>query len=122
MENYRRLKVSAKAKALAVLVYRVTAQFPREELYELTSQARRAACGVGLAIAEGCGRSSTPKDFIRFLRDSASSAQEVEFAADLAIDLGFANEKRLRRVMAAAVEIEKMLASLIRTLEIRNSL
>jgi four helix bundle protein len=112
MENYRRLKVSGKAKALAVLVYRVTASFPHSEMYGMSSQMRRAATSIGLAIAEGCGRGSTP-DLIRFLHIANGSAQEVEYAADLSIELGFANRADLERIMERAVEIQKMLRALI---------
>lgn len=112
MENYRRLKVSGKAKELAILVYRVTAAFPKSEMYGMTSQMRNAAKGVGLTIAEGCGRGTTP-DLIRFLHMANGSAQEVEFAADLSIALDFATAMELEPVMEKAVELQKMLRALI---------
>src|SRR4051812_44916778 len=118
MENYRRLKVSPKATALTVLVYRVTRDFPREELYGMTSQMRRAAAAIGLAIAEGCGRRST-RELIRYLVIANGEAQEVEYAAALSIELRFAAEAPLREIMAASTEIQKMLCSLISKLKKR---
>ena len=120
MENYRRLQVSGKARSLAVFVYRVTAAFPREEQFGMTMQMRKAANGIGLTIAEGCGRGTTP-DLIRFLYMANGSAQELEFAAELSLDLQFASNSDLEAVMAGAVEIQKMLRALIAGLKRRNS-
>lgn len=78
----------------------------------MTAQLRKASCAVGLAIAEGCGRGSNP-DFVRFLFYSNGSAEEVEYGADLSIDLEFARVDDLRAVMALSVEVQKMLRSLI---------
>jgi four helix bundle protein len=115
MHNFRRLKIVAKAKALAVFVYRVTGAFPKSEMYGMTSQMRRAATGIGLAIVEGCGRGSTP-DLIRFLRYANASAQELEYAADLAIELRLGDEAVLREIMRLSVEIQKMIYSWIERL------
>src|SRR4051812_9831620 len=112
MENYRRLKVSSKARDFAVLVYQVTSKFPRAEQFGMTSQMRDAATSIGLNIAEGCGRGTTP-DKIRFFTYSNGSAQEAEFAAELSIDLRLAPEQDLRRIMIAAVELRKMLRALV---------
>jgi four helix bundle protein len=120
MENYRRLKVIPKVRALTLLVYRATDVFPRSELYGMTSQMRRAAASIGLAIAEGCGRGTTP-DLIRFLHIANASAQELEYAAELSIDLSLGSEAELREVMDRAVEIQKMLGALIRGLTKRQS-
>ena len=120
MQNYRNLKVSAKARALAILVYEVTNEFPRSELYGATDQLRRAARGIELAMAEGCGRDTT-RELIRYLTVANGSAQEVECAAEQAIDLRFASPDKLRRVTGLAVEIQKMLCTLIRRLKERCS-
>src|SRR3954468_19371585 len=119
MQNFRNLKVSAKARALAVLVYQVTDDFPRSELYGATDQLRRAARGIELAIAEGCGRDTT-RELMRYLIVANGSAQEGECAAEQAIDLRFASADKLEPVIALAVEIQKMLCTLIRRLKARG--
>ena len=75
-QSYRDLKVWQKAVAMVTNVYRVTRPFPREELYGLTSQIRRAAVSVPSKIAEGKGRSN--KDFSRFLLQARGSLLKLE--------------------------------------------
>lgn len=67
MKDFRQLKVWEKSHHLALEVYRVTTTFPKEELYGITSQLRRASVSIPTNIAEGCGR-STNADFARFLQ------------------------------------------------------
>jgi four helix bundle protein len=76
MRNFRELKVWEKAHELTLLVYRNTKSFPKEELYGLTSQIRRACSSIPANIAEGCGR-QTEKDFSRFLQIAFGSASEL---------------------------------------------
>ena len=120
MENFRRLKVMAKVRPLVVMVYAVTEGFPPSELYGATSQMRRAAFGIGLAISEGCGRGTTP-DPIRFLTYANGSAQELEYAALQSVDLKFSTAERLDPVIAGAQEIQKMLCALITALRRRTN-
>lgn len=96
-------------------MYAVTAGFPRDELYGMTSQMRRAAKSMALSIAEGCGRMTIP-DLIRFLTIANGSAQELEYAAELSTALGVATEGSLRPIAEGAVEIQKMLSTLIAAL------
>jgi four helix bundle protein len=118
VQNYHGLKVSAKARELAILVYAVTRDFPRSELYGATDQLRRAARGVGLAIAEGCGR-ATNRETARYFTIANGSAQEVEFGAEQAIDLEFAPRERLEPVIGLAIELQKMLCTLIKRVHAR---
>jgi four helix bundle protein len=118
VQNYRNLKVSQKARSLVGFVYESTAGFPQDELYGLTKQMRCSARGIGLAIAEGCGRDTT-KELIRYLTIANGEAQELECAAEQAIDLKVGSAMALRQIMERAVEIQKMLCSLIRTLKAR---
>ena len=67
MKDFRQLKVWEKAHQLALAVYKVTKGFPKEELYGLTSQIRRASMSIPTNIAEGCGR-NTDAEFARFLQ------------------------------------------------------
>ncbi|NTW50172.1 MAG: four helix bundle protein, partial [Chlorobiales bacterium] len=86
MKDFRELKVWHKAHELAINVYKTSKEFPKEELYGLTSQSRRAASSVPANIAEGCGRDS-PADFARFLQIAIGSASELEYHLLLAHDL-----------------------------------
>jgi four helix bundle protein len=77
VKHYQELIVWQKAMELVELVYRMSKQFPREEIYGLTSQIRRAAVSIPSNIAEGQGRSTT-KDFLNFLSVARGSLREVE--------------------------------------------
>ena len=78
MTDFKQLKVWRKAHEMTLETYRVTAEFPREEMYGLTSQLRRAAASIGANIAEGCGRGSDGK-MCRFLQTARGSASETEY-------------------------------------------
>jgi hypothetical protein len=67
MKDFRQLKVWEKSHQLALAIYKATKEFPKEELYGLTSQIRRSSMSVPTNIAEGCGRFTDP-DFARFLQ------------------------------------------------------
>src|SRR6266545_6431941 len=86
MKDFHELKVWQKAHQLTLAVYRVTAGFPREELYGLTSQLRRACSSVAANLAEGCGRQGDA-EFARFCSIAMGSASEVEYHLLLAKDL-----------------------------------
>jgi four helix bundle protein len=86
MKSFRGLKVWHSAHQLTLAVYKATAKFPKEELYALTSQMRRAASSIPANIAEGCGR-GTDADFGRFLQIALGSASELEYHLLLAFDL-----------------------------------
>jgi four helix bundle protein len=88
MKDFRQLKVWEKSHQLALSVYKATKKFPKEELYGLTSQIRRASMSIPTNIAEGCGR-NTDKEFARFLQIAMGSASETEYQLILARDLEF---------------------------------
>jgi four helix bundle protein len=112
MQGFRQLIVWQKAHELTIEIYEAIAQFPREELYGLTSQIKRAAASIGANIAEGCGRGSDA-DFARFLLISMGSASELEYHLLLARDLGFLPKDVYERLNARTTEVKRMLASLI---------
>lgn len=88
MRDHTKLRAFEMADNLAVLIYQVTAEFPREELYGLTSQIRRAAVSVPSNIVEGCARESQP-DYLRFLTMAFGSLRELHYQLDLSKRLGF---------------------------------
>ena len=115
MKDFRQLKVWEKSHQLALAVYKVTTKFPKEELYGLTSQIRRASMSVPTNIAEGCGR-NTDKEFARFLQIAMGSASETEYQLILARDLEFLPKDSYEKLHNDVEEIKRMLASLLKTL------
>ena len=116
MKNFRNLNVWQKAHSLTLEVYRATVKFPKEEMYALTSQMRRAASSVPANITEGCGRGSD-SDFARFLQIAMGSASELEYHLLLASDLKMLEKAKYAKLDADVTEIKKMLASLLRKLK-----
>jgi four helix bundle protein len=87
-DNYRDLIAWQKAKSLALDVYRCTRRFPKDEIYGLSSQMRRAAVSVPSNIAEGKGRYSQ-KEFVQFLYHARGSLLELETQLSIARDLDY---------------------------------
>ena len=116
MKDFRTLMVWDRAHGLALLVYKVTQAFPKEELYGLTSQMRRAAASVPANIAEACGRSGSG-DFHRFLSVAMGSAVELEYFLLLARDLALVSCESYESANGQTVEVQRMLGSLIRKVE-----
>jgi four helix bundle protein len=86
--THRDLAAWREAMALAVAVYRQTASFPKEEVYGLTSQIRRAAVSIPSNIAEGAGRNSS-REQLQFLGITFGSLAELDTQLDLAVQLGY---------------------------------
>jgi four helix bundle protein len=115
MKDFRQLQVWEKSHQLALAVYKATREFPKEELYGLTSQIRRASMSVPTNIAEGCGR-YTDAEFARFLQIAMGSASETEYQLLLAKDLGFLSNELYKKLHIDVEEVKRMLASLIITI------
>jgi len=113
VKDFRRLKVWHKGHAVVLMVYEATQDFPKEELYGLTSQIRRAAGSIPANIAEGCGRSGNA-EFGRFLQIAMGSATELEYHLLLSKDLGYIDEKKHRSLDSMTLELQRMLSTLIR--------
>ena len=116
MKNFRDLQVWQKAHQLAVASYAATSNFPRQEIYGLTSQIRRCAVSIPANIAEGCGKRGNA-EFQRFLGIAAGSASELEYHFLLANDLKFLTEADYHNLSSAVTEVKRMLTSLIRKIE-----
>src|SRR6188508_3362419 len=102
--SYRDLKVWEKAHHLTLAVYAATRAFPREELYGLTSQVRRAAASVPANIAEGRGRYGKA-EFGRFLQIALGSACELDYHLLLAHDLTYISSEEHRCLESSIDEI-----------------
>jgi four helix bundle protein len=100
---------------LTLHIYELTATFPREELYALTSQITRSASSIPANIAEGCGRDG-PAELRRFLQIAIGSASETEYHLLLAHDLHFLSVADYERMLDTTLEIKRMLSGLIRRL------
>jgi four helix bundle protein len=112
MRDFRQLRVWEKAHNLTLEIYEITATFPREELYGITSQLRRASASIPANIAEGFGRGGNV-ELARFLQIGMGSAYEVEYHALLAKDLGFVQTDTYDRLETKIVEVKRMLAALL---------
>lgn len=116
MKDFRKLQVWAKAHQFTLKIYEMTKGFPREEMYGLTAQIRRACVSIPTNISEGCVRSSDA-DFSRFLFISLGSASELEYLILLSKDLKYINEKFYTELNIDINEIKKMLIGMIKKLK-----
>ncbi|MGA8148354.1 MAG: four helix bundle protein [Gallionellaceae bacterium] len=119
IESYRSLLVWQKSVDFAVVVYRLSGEFPKHEQYGLTSQMQRAAVSISSNIAEGKERQSD-RDFARFIAIALGSLAELETQLLISQRLGYLDETNWQEVTSQADEIGGMLRSLHRTLSITN--
>jgi len=112
MKNFRELKVWEKSHKLSLAVYKATARFPREEIYGLTSQLRRASVSISANIAEGCGR-RTDAELGHFLQMAMGSASELECLLLLSAELGLLKGSEHKPLEKDVIEVKRMLASFI---------
>jgi four helix bundle protein len=115
MKNFKTLLVWQKSHAIVLRLYKVTASFPKEELYGLTSQIRRAAASIPANLAEGCGR-DTQAELARFVHIASGSAVELEYHVLLAHDLGLIDQPTFTELDANINEVKKMLAGFAKTI------
>jgi four helix bundle protein len=113
--NYSDLVAWQKAMDLGEVIYKATAQFPKEEVYGLTNQLRRAVVSVPSNIAEGQGRSSA-NDFRRFLAIDYGSLREAETQILIARRLNYLNEPQAERLMSLAGEVGRFINGLSNSL------
>jgi four helix bundle protein len=119
MKDFRNLKVWEKAHSLTLDIYLKTKEFPRSEMFALTSQIRRAATSIPTNISEGCGRSNG-KDFARFLQIAMGSASELVYLVFLSKVLEFIEEVTFTDLIMKITEIKKMLTSLMKKVRAEN--
>jgi four helix bundle protein len=117
MQDFRKLEVWQKSHRLALNVYAITTDFPKTEIFGVTSQARRAAVSIAANIAEGSARRGD-KEFARFLHISLGSASELEYFSILFGDLGLLKRDDATKIGADAAEIKRMLSGLIASLSL----
>ena len=114
-ESFRDLIVWQRAVQLSLSIYRLTASFPKEEIFGLSSQIRRAGISVASNIAEGYGRNSTG-EYKSFLGMARGSNSEVETQLVIARELGYGDPETLKKTEELCVEVGKMLHAMLRKL------
>lgn len=118
-KGYKKLKIWEKAHKMAIEVYKVTKEFPREELYGITSQLRRAAFSVPINIVEGHA-SNSKKEFLSFLNIANRSLVETEYLLEIGEELHFLTKSAYEKLENLRREVAIMLNAFVRSL--RNKL
>ena len=116
MANFKELLVWQKSINFVTEVYELTNLFPKDEMYGLTSQIRRASISIPSNIAEGNSRRSLA-DYLQFLKIARGSCAEVETQLIIAKNLHFLNEEKYSELNENIIEISKMLNALINSLK-----
>ena len=112
MRDHTKLRAFDLADELVLLVYKITAGFPKEEMFGLVSQIRRAALSVPPNIVEGCARDSEA-EYLRFLTIAFGSLRELHYQLDLSMRLGFIGDQDFSLINQKVIETEKVLNGLI---------
>ncbi|MGC9223845.1 MAG: four helix bundle protein [Terracidiphilus sp.] len=115
-QSFRDLQIWQKAMQLTVAIYGLTARFPKEEMYGLTGQLRRAAVSVPSNIAEGHGRLSN-REFTQFLSVARGSICELQTQLDIARSLGFGEVKAIDEAEHLSHEVGKMIFAFLGSLK-----
>ncbi|TWU46491.1 four helix bundle protein [Rubripirellula reticaptiva] len=115
MRDHRKLRAFELADQLVMSVYSATRTFPKDEMFGLTSQLRRASVSIASNIVEGCARNSEA-DFLRFLDMAFGSIREVEYQLTIARRLEYTNGETAEQLANQADETARVLAGLIRSL------
>ena len=115
MREHRKLRAYELADEIAVLVYRATRNFPKEEVYGLTSQMRRAAVSAPSNIVEGCARESQA-EYLRFLEIAFGSLRELHYQCELSTRLEYLEAEVFSSLDTKILEAEKVLGALLRSM------
>lgn len=119
LKNYKELKVWQRSYEVCLDIYRITRDFPKEEIYGLTSQMRRAAVSVPSNIAEGYGRKTT-REYVQALYIAYGSNCELETQALLANDLSYMKTEDTKKIKQNIEDVERMLKALIKSLQVKH--
>ncbi len=119
-KSFRDLKVWQLSMDLTILVYALTSEFPKHEVYGLSSQMRRAAVSIASNLAEGSARNSK-KDFRQFVAIGRGSNSELQTQLILASRLGYATVEKIDEAETLCHEVARMLSGLSRFLELKST-
>jgi four helix bundle protein len=117
--SYRDLILWQKAKRLSLEIYRATKSFPKDELYGLSSQIRRAAVSVVSNVAEGQGRMTTG-EFIQFLGHARGSLFELQTQLEIAYELGYIEKARFEAIEELSDDVRALVFRLIESLQSKS--
>jgi four helix bundle protein len=117
MKTHKDLDVWKKAIGFVVSIYKITYSFPKEELYGLTSQIRRAAVSIPSNIAEGSARNHD-KEFRQFLYIALASGAELETQLIISQKLGFVSDEKSQELINELNIISRMLQGLIKSIKL----
>ena len=115
VKSFKDLEIWQKGIELVVDIYKTTKNFPKDELYSLTSQLKRAAVSIPSNIAEGCGRHYTA-EYKQFLYVTIGSCAEVQTQLIIASKLGYLKDCNAKNLLDRTEEISKMTMGLIKKL------
>ncbi|HSK72251.1 MAG TPA: four helix bundle protein [Pyrinomonadaceae bacterium] len=115
IKSHRDLIAWQKAMNLTVEIYRITKNFPKDELYALTSQIRRCSASIAANIAEGQGRRLSG-EFNQFLGNARGSLLELDTHIELAFRVGYINEKQHNNLQEKINEVGRILNGLMRSI------
>jgi four helix bundle protein len=108
MHNFKELNIWKRSVDLAVKVYQLVQDFPKEEKFGLTSQITRCAVSIGSNIAEGAGR-NTDKDFNNFLGIALGSSFELETQLIIATKIGIIDDEKFKSISSEILQVQKMI-------------
>ena len=114
--GYEDLKVYEKSYKSALSIYRMTERFPKEEIYGLTSQIRRAATSIPLNIAEGYAKKESQAEFKRYLMIALGSSDEMQVLLNFVKDLGYIDLETQQKAREIYKEIAKMLNKMVKSI------
>ena len=117
MQGFKDLRVYEKSYKAARAIYQLSEGFPKEEMYAITSQIRRASLSIPLNIAEGYVKRRSQREFKRFLEMAIGSSNEVSVLLDFAKDLGYISRERYEKASREYEEISRMLNVFIKKVE-----
>ncbi len=118
MSSYKDLDVWNKSLDLCINIYKITESFPKEDLYGLTSQIRRASVSIPSNVSEGSKRGK--KEFLHFLKISHGSGAETETQLIIAYRLGYITKIDFEKTSNELEDIMKMLSAFIKKLSTNN--
>ncbi len=117
MRDYKKIRAYQYADELCILVYKASRKLPKEELYGLTSQLRRASVSIAANIIEGASR-QTSKDYLHFLYMSRGSLAELQYLISLAVRLEYIQSTEYEKLSRQAGETAKILFGLINSVKV----
>ena len=119
MSDFRKLLVWQKAMSLTTKIYNSTRNFPKDEIFSLTSQLRRSSISIPSNIAEGVGRDSN-NELIRFLNISVGSLFELQTQLEIAKNITYLNEVEYNNLYEDSREVERMLIAFLKKIKGNN--